>query len=399
MRTNQDVSISSTRLQRIALIVGLLFLVIGIVGGVLGNLERFFQSYLLAFMFWLGIGLGSLAFLLLHYLTGSRWGLAVRRITEAGAGTLWLLAILFIPLLFDLPAIFQWARPGATADPVIQLKSPYLNVPSFIVRAVIYFAIWIALALITNRRSARWSETEDPQARSGMQGWGAFGLILYGLTMTFASVDWMMSLEPYWHSAIFGLITIMGQVMSGLCFAVIVLILFPGLGLGRRWNFRTTPVPYQDLGALMLALVMAWAYLAYFQLLIIWAGNLPREVAWYYNRSRGGWLGVGAFVGLFQFCAPFLILLSKRIRHNLRLLAPLSALILVTYLVNLYWQIIPAFHPGQFSLHWLDIVLPIGLGGLWFATFLAVLKRRPALREEEQKALLAPEYGSEQSVS
>ena len=177
-----------------------------------------------------------------------------------------------------------------------------------------------------------------------------------------------------------------------------VLNLFPSLGLGRKWNFRSTPVPYQDLGALMLSLVMAWAYLAYFQLLIIWAGNTPAEVSWYYDRTRGGWLAVGIFVALFQFCLPFLILLSVRIRHSLRLLAVISALIVGTYLVNLYWQIIPAFHPGQFSLHWLDIVLPVGLGGLWVAGFLAVLKRRPVLREEEQ-ATLAPGYGREHSVS
>ncbi len=387
MDNDQTLSTSASRYQRIALIVGVIGIIAGIAGAVTGNLDRFFQSYLFAFLFWLGIALGSLGFLLLHFLTGGRWGLTVRRILEAAASTLWLLAILFIPLLVGMPSIFPWMHPLSAPDLNLQFKSAYLTVPFFIGRAVVYFAIWILMAWTVNRLSARWTETGDPEIRGRLQGWGAVGIILYFLTMTFAATDWMMSINPYWHSTIYGMLVVIGQVLTALSFAILMLNLFPSLGLGRTWTFRTTPVPYQDLGGYMITLVMSWAYLAFFQLLIQWAGNLPREVAWYVDRTQGGWLPVGIFVALFEFVIPFSILLTIRIRHNLRLLAGLAAVLVITYLVNLYWQIIPAYHPGQFSLSWLDIALPIGLGGLWIAMFLAALKRRPQLREQEQAAL------------
>jgi hypothetical protein len=173
----------------------------------------------------------------------------------------------------------------------------------------------------------------------------------------------------------------------------LILNLVPGLGLGRNWSLRSTPVPFKDLGALMLTFIMGWAYLAYFQLLIIWAANIPREVVWYTNRTEGGWLTVGVLIAVLQFVVPFGLLITRRVRNNMRLLAGLGAVNVLVYLVNLYWQIIPAFHPAQFNFHWLDIVLPIGLGGLWISGFMFSLKKRPALREVEQAHLEAtPEH-------
>lgn len=388
---------SVNRFQIFALLVGLVGLAAGAIGAFMGNLDRFFQSYLVAFLFWLGLSLGSLAFLMIHYLTGSRWGLTIRRVNEAAASTLWLMAILFIPLLFNLRGLYLWARPEAVrADAILQYKSVYLNEPFFILRAAIYFAIWILFATIINRLSARWVNSGDTQIKARLQGLGAVGLIVYTITMTFAAIDWMMSLEPFWSSTVFGLIIIFGQMLSSLSFGILVLNLVPGLGLGRNWNFRTTPIPFKDLGALMLTFLMGWAYLAYFQFLIIWAGNIPREVSWYFDRTQGGWLTVGILVAILQFALPFALLLSMRVRNNLRLLAGLGALIVLISLVNVYWEIIPAFHPGQFSLHWLDFVLPVGLGGLWVGAFLFALKRRPAIREVEQDSL-AVKSGHEQA--
>ena len=387
---NMDQKIPSTvdRVQIIAFIIGILGLAAGVLGIFTGNMQRFFQSYLFAYLFWLGLSLGSLAFLMLHFLTGSRWGLTIRRICEASASNLWLMAILFIPLLFDLSGLYVWARPSAVqASSILQFKSFYLNIPFFLVRAVIYFAIWIALAVIINRQSAVWAKNEDVSARERLKGWGAGGLILYVLTATFAAIDWMMSLDPLWNSTIYGLTIIAGQILSSLAFAVLVLNLVPGLGLGREWTLKTTPTPFKDLGALMMTFVMGWAYLAYFQLLIIWAGNIPHEVTWYVNRVHGGWLTVGIVVAIVQFVLPFCLLLTLRIRHNLRLLAWLGALIAVAYLINLYWQVIPNFYPSQFSFHWLDLALPVGLGGLWVGAFMFALKRRPALNETDQASL------------
>ncbi|MCC6147278.1 MAG: hypothetical protein IT308_06885 [Anaerolineaceae bacterium] len=399
MTTDQNLTTAANRYSYISLAVGLVGLAVGVIGAFTGSLERFFQAYLVAFIFWLGLSLGSLAFLMIHFLTGSRWGLTVRRVNEAAASTLWLMAGLFIPLLFNLKRLYLWARPEVVqANPVLQMKSVYLNVPFFTGRAVFYFATWILLAFIINRLSARWVKSGEPAVKERLQGLGAFGLIVYTVTMSFASIDWLMSLQPFWSSTAYGLIIIFGQLLSSLSFAILILNVVPGLGLGRNWNLRTTPIPFKDLGALLLTFVMSWAYVAYFQFLIIWAGNIPGEVSWYLDRIQGGWLTVAILVAVLLFVLPFVVLISMKVRNNLRLLAWLGALIVLVSFVNVYWLVIPAFHPGQFSLSWLDILLPIGMGGLWIADFLFTLKMRPALREAEQTSLI-PETGHESAVS
>ena len=204
--------------------------------------------------------------------------------------------------------------------------------------------------------------------------------------MTFAAVDWVMSLQSFWSSSVFGLLVIFGQVMAAMAFSILILNLFPGLSLGKKWTHETTPIPYRDLGAMTMTLVMGWAYLAYFQLLIIWAGNLPHEVSWYITRTQGGWSYVGIFIAVFQFAVPFLILISGRARHNLRLLAWMGGLLLFANLVNIFWHIMPVFY-NSLAVSWLDFSLPVAIGGFWIAGFLYALKRRPALSSAEEKAL------------
>jgi hypothetical protein len=392
MKTGTTQTVQTGAHMRAALIVGLAAAAAAVVGLFTNGPQLFFQAYLFGFLFWIGTSLGCLALLLLYYLTGSRWGLTIRRITEAGAGTLWLMALFFLPMLLALPILFPWARPAlVAAQPILQAKSVYLNAPFFILRAAIYFLVWIVLANSANRHSAQLADNASGDAglRGRLQGLGAAGLIAYALTMTFASVDWLMSLEPFWSSTIFGLVIIVGQVLTAMSFAILVLNLFPSLGLGRDWTYQTTPIPYQDLGALTITMVMGWAYLAYFQMLIIWAGNLPREVVWYTARIQGGWSYVAIFIAAAQFIIPFIILLSIRARHNLRRLAILGGLLLFSNLVNTFWHVKPAFYPGQFAISWLDLVIPAAMGGLWMAVFLYNLQRRPALNAEEQ-VLLQP---------
>jgi hypothetical protein len=399
MANEQKIPDSVNRFQRFGIVVGLAGLLAGGIGAATGSLDRFFQSYLFAFLFWLGISVGSLAFLMIHHLTGSRWGLTLRRVNEAASGTIWLMGLLFIPLLFNLPGLYLWARPEAVAESeILQFRSAYLNIPFFITRAVIYFAIWVLLAYLLNRLSSRWAETGDQKYINRLRGWGAFGLILYTLTMTFAAIDWNLSIEPFWSSSAYGLIVIVGQLLTSLAFGIVILNLIPNLGLGRPWTLKTTPIPYKDLGALLLTFVMSWAYLAYFQLLIIWSGNIPREVTWYIHRTEGGWMPVGVAVVILQVALPFIALLSIRARHNMRILGVLGVVISIVYLINSYWQVIPAFHPGEFSFHWLDLALPIGIGGLWIAGFLAALKKRPVLRESEERAL-EPQTGHEHLIT
>ncbi len=383
-----------TRPMRIALVVGVDAAIVCIVALLLTGAEKFFQAYLYAYLFVLGISLGLEALLLLHFLVSTKWGLTIRRIGEAAAGSLWAMAILFIPILFGMRYIYPWTAPAfIAADPVLLAKAWWLNVPFFIVRAIIYFAIWIGLALIVNRMSAQVaaSEVAQPELRARLRGWGAGGLILYGLTVTFASIDWLMSIEPLWYSTAFGLITMMAQVLSGLAFAVLILNVFPRLSLGRHWEAADTPIPYRDLGSYMLVFVMGWTYVAYFQMLIQWAGNLPYEVTYYIERVTGGWNWLAIFIVIFQFALPFAILIFGRLRHSLRALAWLGGLLLFTNLVYMFWQVKPAYYPGVFAISVLDVFMPFALGGLWLGAFFFMLMRRPPLTETDAEALLALE--------
>jgi hypothetical protein len=392
MSTTQPETSNFDRPMRIAFIVGAVAALISVAGLIIFGPGQFFQAYLYSYLFWLGISLGLFGMLMLHFLVSSRWGLTIRRVMEAGAGTIWALAILFIPVIIGLPFLFPWARPAEVAkDAGMQYQSWYLNVPFFIIRAVIYFAVWILLAFFANRMVARLgkSPSGDQDLRGRLKGLGAGGAILYAFSMFFASVDWLMSLQPSWVSTAIGMITVIGQVLGALAFAILMLNLFPSLslGLGRRWRYDTTPVPYQDLGALSITLVMAWAYLSFFQLLIQWAGNIPREVVWYIARTNGGWSVVAWLIAIFEFILPFAILLTIRVRHNLRLLGGVSIMLLIANLVIYFWHVKPAFYPDGFAISLMDIVMPFAIGGIWAGVFFYTLKRRPALSAADQAVL------------
>jgi hypothetical protein len=387
--------------MRIAFITGAAAALVCIAGLFLFGPGQFFQAYLYSFLFWVGISLGLLGLLMLHFVTSSRWGLTIRRIAEAGAGSIWVMAVLFLPVIIGLPYLFPWARPTeVAASEQLQYQTWYLNTPFFIIRAVIYFAIWILVAAVANRMLARLgsSPTGNPALRGRLQGLGAAGTILYGFSLFFASVDWLMSLQPSWISTAIGVITMIGQVMSALGFAIVILNLFPGLSLGQRWRYDMTPVPYRDLGALSLTLVMAWAYVSYFQMLIQWAGNIPREVVWYIARTNGGWSVVAWIIAILAFILPFALLLTIRVRHNLRALGGVSIMLLVANLVINFWQVKPAFSPNGFAISLLDIAMPVAMGGIWVGVFLYTLSRRPALTVPDQATLNLTGAG-EQAVS
>lgn len=386
-------SLNASRFVRLALIAGAAGLVVAVIGLFVSGAEAFFQAYLFAYLFWFGISMGSLALLLLFFVANGRWGLAIRRITEAAAANIGLLAILFLPVVFGISRLYPWAYNREMLDtPYLAFKAAYLTTPFFLVRAIIYFAVWFALVYLANRavsRIAAASLAERHAAHGRMQAWGAGGLIVFVLTMTFASFDWIMSLQPLWTSTAFGLITIVGQALTALSFALLMLNMFPSLSLGQRWTTRTTPIPYKDLGALLLTFVMGWMYLQYFQFLIIWGANIPREVVWYQDRNTGGWQVLSWIIVIFQFVLPFLVLLSGRVRHNLRLLAGLGGMLLVVHLINTFWHVKPAFSPGAFAVSWLDIVLPVAIGGIWLAGFFYYLQRRPALNADDAVVLEA----------
>jgi hypothetical protein len=370
-------------MQRKALMVGLGALALAVLGGLV-NRAAFFQAYLLGYVFWTGIAVGCLGLLMLHHLVAGRWGYVIQRSLEAGVRTLPLLALLFVPLLFGLQDLYVWARPEVVAtDALLQHKQRYLNGPAFFGRAACYFLIWIGTGTILTMLSARQDQGigTGPLTRR-LQVVSGPGLILYGMAVTFAAVDWVMSLEPHWFSSIYGVVFLVGQALLALAFVTRVVV-----WLANRPPIQGAMGPTQlhDLGNLLLAFVMLWAYIAFSQYLIIWSGNLPEENQWYLHRMAGGWGAVALLLIVFHFVVPFLLLLSRTTKRRAKMLGAVAAGILVVRLIDLFWLIAPAFHAEGFHLHWLDLVLPIGLGGLWLATFLGLLKRRPLLAERDPR--------------
>jgi hypothetical protein len=368
------------RFQRTALIVGGAAAAVSIAGAfAFAGAEQFFRSYLAAFMLWLGMALGSLAILMLHHLTGGAWGMVIRRHLEAATRTLPFLTAAFLPILGALPVLYIWARPDVVAgDPVLQDKRPYLNVPFFIARAVIYFAIWNALAYVLNR----WSSEQDAGERRPIGSERKFrqlsapGLMAYGLTITFASVDWVMSLDPHWFSTIFGVLFMGGQGLSALAFAIAALAVTSN---HEPLSQVVEPSHFHDLGKLLFAFIMLWAYFAFSQFLIIWSGNLPEEIPWYIERLHGGWGVVAMVILVGHFVLPFLLLLSRELKRNRRTVAMVAGALIVMRLIDLVWMIAP--RPGHhgFPIHWLDVTLPVALGGIWIALFARELTKRQLL--------------------
>jgi hypothetical protein len=353
-----------------SLVAGAAALALAIVGALV-NPQQFFRSYLVAFLFWIGIPLGCWALLMLHHLVGGRWGFMIQRLLEAAARTFPVMAVLFLPLVFGLRELYPWAVSGAAeTDPLIHEKSAYLNVPFFVARSIFYFAVWIGFARMLHRWSVEQDRTGDPAYTTRLQNLSGPGLVLYGLTVTFSAIDWAMSLEPHWYSTIYGVLFMVGDGLAALSFAIVVAYF-----LSDREPLARVAAPdrFHDLGNLLLALVMLWGYLNFSQYLIIWAENLREEIPWYLKRLTGGWAIVAVLLITFQFALPFILLLSRTTKRRAQILAGIALWILVIHWVDLIWLVVPAFHPGNFHLHWLDLAALAGIGGLWLTAFLYYL--------------------------
>jgi hypothetical protein len=376
--------------KRALLIAG--FGVLLCIAGALMNPAQFFHSYLVAFLFWLGISLGSVGVLMLHHLVGGIWGFVIQRFLETAARLLPLMALLFIPVLIGIPYLYEWSHPEASADIALLHKSPYLNVPFFVVRAVIYFAIWTFLAYQLSRWSRQVDETGNPELVNRMERLSGPGLVVYGLTMTLAAIDWAMSLEPHWYSTIFGMVFLIGQGLSTIAFAII---------MARLYSHRKplvdviTTKQFHDLGNLLLAFVMLWAYVAFSQFLIIWSGNIAEEVTWYEHRMHGGWNLVALLLITFHFGVPFLLLLQRRSKKRAEILSGIAIALLVLRLVDLFWIVSPALHREGFALHWTDLVTPIAIGAVWVAAFIWLLKDATLLPTGDPRLVVKPVSHSE----
>ena len=364
------------RIQRLALITG----AVGLAASLLGlwlSPQYFYRAWLVGWVFWVGVTLGCLAISLLHHLTRGAWGLVIRRVLEAASRTLPLLLVLSLPLIFGLKDLYEWARPEAVrTDALLQAKAPYLNAPFFIARLVVYFLIWGGVAFLMSGLSRRQDRQPDPGLARRMQLIAGPALAAYCLAVTFAAVDWLMSLQPHWFSTIYGVYLMGSQGLAALAF----LITF-ALWLSRREPMSRVLQPrhFHDWGKLFFAFVMLWAYFSFSQFLIIWAGNLPEEISFYLPRMRGAWGGLFLAIALFHFLLPFLLLLSRDLKRNARRLAVVALLMLIMRWVELVWQVEPAFHDHHAGFYWLYLVAPLAIGGFWFAWFLRELKTRPLL--------------------
>jgi hypothetical protein len=332
-------------------------------------------------MCWLGVALGSMAILMIRHLTGGGWGLVIRRTLGAAMRTLPLLALLFIPILLGMHRLYIWAQPlDHIADKHLRehlqdITKTYLTPNGFIFRAVFYFAIWNLLSFLLSK----WSkQTDRPGAPDNTQRFKAVsgpGLILYGFTISFAAIDWVMSLDPSWVSTIFGLIILIGEVLSAMCFAVVVeRILFNY----RPMSKILKPDFVHDHGKWMLTFTMVWAYFNFSQWLIIWVGNLPTEITFYLKRLSGGWGLIGLTLVLFHFAIPFGILLSRPFKRDIHRLAWLAAWLMLMRYLDLFWIIEPNFsNTLRFTVA--DVIVPVAIGGIWLAYFFRNLAALPLL--------------------
>ncbi len=330
------------------------------------NLEQFLRSYLVGFVFWWSVSMGCLGLLMLYYLVGGRWGTAVKPLLECGSLLAPLMALLFLPVALGIGHIYPWVQ----ADEITPQKALYLNPPFFYTRAIVYFLIWSLLAWLLCLRTAD-KAAEFPRWRQLLS---AGGLVALFVSVTFAAIDWAMSIDPDWFSTIYGALVAIGGALAAMA---LVSLTLAALDRGAPpTSPLVAPQTLGDLGSLILTFLMLWAYFAFSQFLIVWSGNLPEENVWYVNRLNGGWQWLGLAIVVGQFAVPFSMLLSRDVKQHPRTLMRVAALVFVMQFVYFLWTLSPSFHPQTFYLHWADIAAPIAVGGLWVSAYLWLVRRR-----------------------
>lgn len=378
------------RLQLLGVVAAVVGLALTLLGAFLDR-EQFFHSYLIGFVFWTGVSAGCLAILMIQHLAGGAWGVVIRRVLEAASSplTLFVMLLLFIPVVIGAPFLYEWTHADVVrANEALQWKAPYLNLPFFIGRTILYFAIFGALSYFLNV----WSNRQDNDPANGdvyerrMRTLSGPGFVLFALTTTFASVDWVMSLDAEWYSTIFGILFMGGWGLSALAFVIAVSVF---LARRRPMNDILAPAHFHDLGKLLLAFVMLWAYFSFSQLLIIWSGNLPEEIPWFLRRYSGGWQFVSVALIVFQFVLPFLLLLSRDLKRHARTLGAVALLVIFMRIVDVIWLIAPEAHRAQDAPSYVGHLSPLailfslaavlGIGGVWFALFAWQLRKRPLM--------------------
>ena len=365
------------RVQTAGLAIGGVALVATIFAAV-SSPKDFYLSYLFSFLLVLGLTLGSLGLLMLQHLTGGHWGIIIRRPLEAASRNIWLVLLMFVPIIFGMKTLYiAWLDPDKLkATPLSAYQQTYLTTGGFLGRAFLYFAIWGALVWLFNSWSREQDQNpEDRALRRRFKLMAGPGIILYILAMTFAAIDWVMSLSPHWASTIYGFIFVGAQAITAMSFMIIVVA---ALSSSTPYSEIIQKRHLHDLGKLLFAFNMLWAYFDFSQLLIIWSGNQPEEISFYRTRLYGGWGVVAVIVLLFSFALPFLVLLSRDVKRSAGLITKVAIWMIVFRLVDLFWMTRPEFTANAMP-NWRDIVVPVALIGLWVGFFAFNLKQQPLL--------------------
>jgi hypothetical protein len=359
---------------------GLIAAVLGIAltgaGFMMSGADRFYQAYLVAYTFWMGVALGSLALLMVQHLSGGVWGVVLRRPFEAAVRTIPFMAVLFLPIVFGMHSLYEWTHESALTDPILMQKAAYLNTPFFLVRQALYFVIWSAMGYLLTSWSAEHDRTGDQALVDKMSRLSGAGLVIYFLTVTFAMVDWTMSVNPHWFSTIWGMLYIGGQGLSAFAFGITVLVM---LSQTSPMSRVLTTHHFHDLGKFLFAFLMLWAYLSFSQFLIIWSANLPEEIPHYLTRWDNNWKYLSIFIIVGHFIVPYALLLSRDLKKNARKLRLIATWIICARVADYYWHVAPEFHQDGFTFSLLDIALPLALGGIFISIFVSQLAGRSLL--------------------
>ncbi|HLJ50711.1 MAG TPA: hypothetical protein VKU01_32080 [Bryobacteraceae bacterium] len=389
MNATDSVRPTFDRLQNTSLIIGVLG-IIGLVAGLFMNATQFFQSYLYAYLFWGGLAIGSLGIMLLHNVVGGNWGVVIRRMYEAGTGTLPIVLIGLIPVLLGMKTLYTWTNPATLGETAhIGFKGAYLSTWFFIVRSLAYIAVWFFWGYRLLGWSSEQDRTGDPDRAifGRMKAFSAPGLLIFAFTTSWAFIDWVMSIEPKWYSTVFPWLFTIGEMLLTFAFLVAVLIL-----LSHRKPFSDVLnfQHFNDLGNLILTFTMLWAYMMLSQFLIQWSENLPVEIPWWIERFSNGWGYIAFFVGVFHFCVPFFLLLMRFVKRNPKILFWVAIWMIIVRIVDVFWIVIPSFRQPYLSVSWMDLVAFIGIGGIWMAFFLFNMKKRPLLPMHDHRLGFRP---------
>jgi hypothetical protein len=369
----------AANVQRLSGLIGVIGAALCVLGFFM-NPAFFYQSYLFAFIYWSGFALGGLGVLLMGHTVGGRWCATARRFFEAEMTTLWIVAVFVVILLFGLRYLYPWTHLDTIQDlgnrNVLYHKRPYLNLPFFLVRVVIYFAVWAFWGLRVRGMADRQDQTGDPTLRERMRAFSAPGVLVFTLTATFAYIDWILSTDAQFFSTIYGAMILIGDVLQAFALAILTIIL---TSRGDRFGGRINSSILHDLGNLMFAFTIFWTYLTASQLIIVWPANLPQELVWYLDRVHGFWKYFAAVTALSMFAIPFLALLSQARKRDPRRLIKVCIWILIARVIDVYWIVEPTYRNHGYQFYWTDAAAFFGVGGIWVWVFVRQLRQRPLL--------------------